>query len=130
MAFRLKVHELGNDPDDDAVTTCTIEVASHEDMEEAKQKRPRGRNQVALIEAFNQMRADGIGEKNPGGTGWPEIYKYWIIDARDFEEFAKGKIAGANPRSAFKQAYEALIGAGYMAQNNGYVWLSAKEGRS
>jgi hypothetical protein len=130
MAFRLKVHELGNDPDDDAVTTCTIEVASHEDMEEAKQKRPRGRNQVALIEAFNQMRADGIGEKNPGGTGWPEIYKYWIIDAKDFEEFAKGKIAGANPRSAFKQAYEALIGAGYMAQNNGYVWISAKEGRS
>lgn len=129
MAFQLKVHDLGQDPDGDAVTTCTISVASNDDVAEAQQKRPKGRNQVALIEAFKQMRGEGIGEKNPGGTGWPEVGKYWMIDAVDFEEFAKGKLGGANPRSSFKQALEALFSVGYMTQNDGYLWISAKEGR-
>ena len=111
------------------MTTCTIQEADDAELQDAKQKRPKGRNQIALIEAFNQMRHEGIGEKNPGGVGWPDSGKYWIIDAQDFETFARGKLTGANPRSTFKQAYESLIIGGYMTQNDGYVWISAKEGR-
>ena len=129
FAFKLQIHELGNDPDDDPVTTCTIEQADDNEVHDAKQKRPKGRNQIALLEAFKQMRDEGIGEKNPSGVGWPGANQYWIIDAQDFETFARGKLTGANPRSTFKQAYESLITSGYMTQNDGYVWISAKEGR-
>ena len=129
FAFKLQIHELGTDPDDDPVTTCTIQEADDAELQDAKQKRPKGRNQIALLEAFKQMRDDGIGEKNPSGVGWPEANQYWIIDAQDFEAFARGKLTGANPRSTFKQAYESLITSGYMTQNDGYVWISAREGR-
>jgi hypothetical protein len=129
FAFKLQIHELGTDPDDDPVTTCTIQEVDDAELQDAKQKRPKGRNQIALLDAFKQMRDDGIGEKNPSGVGWPEACQYWIIDAQDFEAFARGKLTGANPRSTFKQAYESLITSGYMTQNDGYVWISAREGR-
>ena len=129
IAFSLKVHKLGDDTDGDPVTTCTIEAADQEDVDQAKMKKPKGKNQAAIIRAFTQMRQDGIGQPNTGGTGWPDGGKYWIIDAEDFANFAKGKLGGSNPRGAFKQAYEALIGIGYMTQNDGYCWISAKEGR-
>lgn len=129
ITFQLKVHELGIDADGDQVTTCTIEPVNEQDAADAKKKKPSGRNQIALIQAFKQMRDDGIGMKNPGGVGWPEIHTYWIIDETDFGKFAQGKLAGANPRAGYKQALEGLLLSGYMTQNDGYVWVSAKEGR-
>jgi len=129
IVFQLKTHELGNDADGDPVTTCTIEQVDEQALQDAKQKKPKGRNQQALVEAFKQMRDEGIGEKNPSGPGWPEANKYWIIDAADFGSFARGKLTGVNVRTAYKQALEGLISSGYMTQNNGYVWISAKEGR-
>ena len=129
FVFKLKVHELGKDPDDDAVTTCTIEAASQDEVQDAKQKKPTGRNQIALVQAFRLMRDDGIGNPNLGGTGWPEPGKYWVIDAKDFASFAQGKLGGANPRAAFQKALDGLIASGYMTQNEGYLWVSAKEGR-
>jgi hypothetical protein len=129
ITFQLKVHELGLDADGDQVTTCTIEKANDQDVEDSKKKKPTGRNQIALVQAFKQMRDDGIGMKNPGGVGWPEIHTYWIIDEADFGKFAQGKLAGANPRAGYKQALEGLLLSGYMTQNEGYLWVSAKEGR-
>lgn len=127
--FVLKSMELGSDADGDPVTTATIEIADEIAVQEAKQQKPRGRNQKALITAFKQMRDDGIGMPNYGGTGFPEPRTYWMIDAKDFEEFAKGKLSGTNTHTPFRQAFEALQGMGYMCQNDGYVWISAKEGR-
>ena len=127
--FILKVHELGQDLDGDAVTTCTIHTAAQEDVQDSRKKKPKGRNQQALVKAFQQMRQDEIGWPNKGGTGWPESGKYWVIDAEDFSKFARGKLEAVNPRAAFKQAYEALLESGYMTQNEGYCWVSAKEGR-
>ena len=129
ITFQLKVHELGLDADGDQVTTCTIEKADEQDVEDSKKKKPTGRNQIALVQAFKQMRDDGIGMKNPGGVGWPEIHTYWAIDEADFAKFAQGKLAGANPRAGYKQALEGLLLSGYMTQNEGYLWVSAKEGR-
>ena len=129
ITFQLKVHELGLDADGDQVTTCTIEKANDQDVEDSKKKKPTGRNQIALVQAFKQMRDDGIGMKNPGGVGWPEIHTYWAIDEADFGKFAQGKLAGANPRAGYKQALEGLLLSGYMTQNDGYLWVSAREGR-
>lgn len=129
VAFVLKVHELGKDLDGDAVTTCTIQTADQDDVKDSRQKRPTGRNQQALVKAFQQMRQDGIGWPNTGGTGWPESGKYWVIDAEDFTTFAKGKLTGTNPRAAFQKALDGLLSGGYMTQNDGYCWISAKEGR-
>ena len=129
FVFKLKVHDLGADPDGDAVTTCTIEAASQDEVQDAKQKKPTGRNQIALVQAFRLMRDDGIGNPNTGGTGWPEPGKYWVIDAKDFAAFAQGKLGGTNPRAAFQKALDGLLMSGYMTQNEGYLWVSAKEGR-
>ena len=129
ITFQLKVHELGQDADGDQVTTCTIERADDQDVEDAKKKKPTGRNQIALVQAFKQMRDDGIGMKNPGGVGWPEPNTYWTIQEQDFAKFAQGKLGGANPRAGYKQALEGLLLSGYMTQNEGYVWVSAREGR-
>ena len=129
IVFQLKVHELGDDADGDAVTTCTIQTADAADAQDAKRKKPKGRNQVALVQAFQQLRHDGIGRPNQGGTGWPEIGKYWVIDAEDYATFAKGKLTGSNPRAAFQKALDGLLSSGYMTQNEGYCWISAKEGR-
>ena len=129
VSFVLKVHELGKDLDGDAVTTCTIQTADQDDVKDSRQKKPTGRNQQALVKAFQQMRQDGIGWPNTGGTGWPEIGKYWVIDAEDFSTFAKGKLTGTNPRAAFQKALDGLLSGGYMTQNDGYCWISAKEGR-
>ena len=129
ITFQLKVHELGLDADGDQVTTCTIEKANDQDVEDSKKKKPTGRNQIALVQAFKQMRDEGAGMGNPGGVGWPEPSTYWIIDETDFARFAQGKLAGANPRAGYKQALEGLLLSGYMTQNEGYLWVSAKEGR-
>ena len=129
ISFQLKVHELGLDADGDHVTTCTIEQADEQDVADAKKKKPTGRNQIALVQAFKQMRDEGAGMSNPGGVGWPDPSTYWIIDEKDFAKFAQGKLAGANPRAGYKQALEGLLLSGYMTQNEGYLWVSAKEGR-
>ena len=129
VAFVLKVHELGKDADGDAVTTCTISKAEDDDVQDSRKQKPKGRNQQALVKAFQQMRHEEIGMPNRGGTGWPEGGKYWVIDVRDFTDFAKGKLSGTNPRAAFQKAFDGLLSSGYMTQNDGYCWISAKEGR-
>ena len=129
IVFHLKVHELGRDEDGDAVTTCTIIEASEDDKADMQQKRPSGSNQKTVASAFKQLRGEGVGLSNPAGAGWPEAGDYWCIPEDRLREFATGKISSANPSSAYGNAMKALLGMGYMAQNEGMVWIAAKEGR-
>ena len=129
IIFQLKVHELGRDEDGDAVTTCTITEASEEDIADANQKRPAGSNQKTVVAAFKQLRGEGIGGENPSGAGWPESGSYWCIEEERLKEFARGKMTSANPSGAYISAMKALIASGYMVQNEGKIWIAAKEGR-
>ena len=130
IVFQLKVHELGRDEDGDAVTTCTIREASEEDIADANQKRPKGANQRVIANAFKQLRGEGVGASNPAGAGWPEAGKFWCIPENRLREFATGKFSATNPSSSYGNAMKALLAMGYMAQNEGMVWITAKEGRA
>jgi hypothetical protein len=129
IMFVLKVHKLGVDEDGDDVTTCTITEADEDDVAEMNQKKPTGANQKAVVNAFKQLRGEGVGSENPTGAGWPESGRYWTIEEAELSEFAKGKLTSANPRQAYGAAIKSLIESGYMVQNEGKIWISAKEGR-
>lgn len=129
IMFVLKVHKLGVDEDGDDVTTCTITAANEDDVAEMKQKKPTGANQKTVVNAFKQLRGEGVGSSNPTGAGWPESGRYWTIEEAELAEFAKGKMTSANPRGAYSAAIKSLIESGYMVQNEGKIWISAKEGR-
>ena len=126
--FQLKVHELGRDEDGDAVTTCTITEANEDDIADANQKRPKGANQHVIANAFKQLRGEGAGASNPAGAGWPEAGKFWCIAEDHLRSFATGKISSVNPSSSYGNAMKALLAMGYMAKNEGMVWITAKEG--
>ena len=129
FVFNLRVHELGKDEDGDAVTTCTIQQADPDDVADMNQKRPSGANQKVVVSAFKQLRGEGIGGENPTGPGWPESGRFWCIDEERLREFARGKMTSANPSGAYTAAIKGLISSGYMVQNEGKIWISAKEGR-
>ena len=130
ITFQLKVHEVGNDDDGDAVTTCTIIPADPELLEDKNIKRPTGKNQIAIKNAFQQLKSEGIGQPNPGGPGFPEYGKFWCIPDGKLREFTYGKMTAANKTSAYSQAMEGLQSSGYMVQNEGLVWIAAKEGKA
>jgi len=129
FVFSLKVHELGKDEDGDPVTTCTIQEADPDDVADMQQKRPSGTNQKIVSSAFKQLRGEGVGNENPTGPGWPESGRYWCIDEAELRTFTMGKMTSTNPSSAYTTAVKALIANGYMVQNEGKIWVSAKEGR-
>ena len=129
LGFTLAVHELGRDEDGDAVTTCTIEIADQSEIDEINQPKPTGENQFAVLEAFRQLRGDGIGMANPGGTGWPPPGAFWAIPEVELKRHAKGKLSGkSNPDSAYSGAIKSMIKSGYMVRNDGHLWIKAKEG--
>ena len=129
FGFMLDAVELGIDEDGDKVTTCTIKVLSDEDMKEAKKPKPSG-NAKILIDAFWQLKGEGVGHENPAGAGWPDSGSYWVIDADRLREHFDGKLtitAGAK-RSAWKRATDWCCNAGYMHINESKVGLLIKEG--
>ena len=131
FGFKLDVHKLGLDEDGDTVTTCTILPASEEDVAEAKAKRPTGANQVTVMKAFKQLRSDGVGKPNPGGTGWPERGTRWCILESDLKQHAIGKLSDkANPHGSYSSAMSGLISNGFMERNDGYLWCLGKEGKA
>lgn len=130
FAFVLDSMDLGQDQDGDQVTTAVVRAATEEDAQEAKQKkRPGGKNQLTIWNAFKQLKADKVGQANPGGTGWPEIGAFWCIQADQLRDFARGKMSAQNSRSAYDQALTALLQSGLMAMNENQIWITTKEGR-
>jgi len=129
IVFTLKVHTVGVDEDGDDVTTCTIIAADEDAINDMNIKRPTGANQKVIVSAFKQLRGEGAGHGNTGGAGWPEPNTYWVMDEPDLRKFAMGKMSSTNPSSAYATAIKALLGGGYMVQNDGYIWISAKEGK-
>lgn len=129
IIFQLKVHEIGDDDDGDAVTTCTIKLADQDTIDDMNMKRPHGKNQKLVKEAFQQLRGEGNGRPNPAGTGFPESGQYWCIEEQKLREFCYGKIAAKNKTSSYNTAIDGLLETGYMVQNNGLIWIAAKEGR-
>jgi hypothetical protein len=129
IVFQLKVHEIGFDDDGDAVTTCTITAADPDLVEDKNIKRPHGKNQKLIKNAFQQLRGEGVGKPNPGGAGFPEYGQYWCIEEQKLREFCYGKITATNKVSAYTGAVDGLLSSGYMVQNEGFLWIAAKEGK-
>jgi len=129
FSFKLNVAILGTDPDGDDITTCVIEKADETELEDARKKQPKGKNQKLFIECFRQLRADKVGTPNQGGTGWPEPHTYWVIPEDQIYEHFKGKFTGANSRTAWRQTIEALISHDFICMNLGQIWLLSKEGK-
>ena len=114
----------------DAVTTAVVKAASEEDAKEARQKkRPGGKNQITIWNAYKQLKADKAGKANPGGTGGPEPGKFWCVQADQLRDFARGQMTTANSRTAYDKALDALLISGLMAMNENYLWITTKEGR-
>jgi len=130
FVFTLKVHDLGKDEDGDPVTTCTITPADPDDIADMNQKRPSGANQKIVVSAFKQLRGEAIGGANPTGPGWPESGRFWCIDEAELRTFAMGKMTSTNPASSYGNAIKGLFAIGYMSQNEGKVWVTAKEGKA
>lgn len=119
--FQLKMVDLGNDEDGDAITTCVVEHL--EEGNAPRRKKKLTKNQKKLVEAFDQMLGEGLGKPNPGGVGFPEPGRFWVVASDDLREVFNGKYAGANPRSAFLDAFDALTGPeGPFCMASGFVW--------
>ena len=130
FTFKLKVVELGIDEDGDAVTTCVIHEASESEIAEASKPKIKGKNQLIMRNAFTQLRGEGVGQPNHAGAGFPEPRTYWMIQEEDLRNHFLGKVSNAsNPRSSYKQAIDALISAGHLVQNDGFVWFLDGEGK-
>jgi RecA-family ATPase len=129
--FKLKVIELGQDDDGDAVTTCVIEKASSEEVEEASRPQIKGKNQTLLRSVFKQLRSEGLGNPNPGGVGWPEPRAYHVISEETVKDHFIGKCSSAsNPKTSYKQALTSLIGSGHVAMNDGFMWFTDNSGKA
>lgn len=130
FGFTLDIHQLGDDEDGDSVTTCTILPVDEETMKDAKAKKPTGTNQKIVLQAFQQLRSDGIGMSNPAGTGWPEVGTRWCISEEVLKKHAIGKLSDkSNPDSAYSGAVKSLIQNGFMERNEGFLWRLGKEGK-
>jgi hypothetical protein len=129
LGFTLAVHELGQDEDGDTVTTCTIEIASDDDVADAANKKPLGAVQKKVIECFNLLRYDGKGGGNPGGPGFPEAGQFWVIQYDDVLEMFRGKSTHERPKKQFDQALEGLQKAGEIVLNGGFLWIPKRDGR-
>jgi hypothetical protein len=129
LGFTLAVHELGQDEDGDTVTTCTIEIASDEDVAEASSKKPLGAVQRKVIECFNLLRYDGKGGGNPSGPGFPDPNEFWVIQYDDVLEMFRGKSTHERPKKQFDQALEGLQKASEIVLNGGFLWIPKSSGR-
>ena len=72
------------------------------------------------IKAFE--KAAGIVENHPEEMGV-------LIDEDRLKEFARGKMTSTNPSGRVLSAIKALTASGYMVQNEGKIWIAAREGR-
>jgi len=122
--FVLTREALGEDEDGDEITTCTIRQPTEEEIKENNKPKISGKNQLLFKQVFYQLRGEGIGKPNPSGAGWPKGQSFWCIDEETIKDHFKGKLVGAaNPTQTYKQAVTALMGAGHIAANEGFIWF-------
>lgn len=124
FAFDLKSVTLGHDQDGDEVTSCTVEARDGEEFNAAKKAaKGRGKNQNIIMEAFDQMVAEGLAVGNPGGVGMPEPGQFWAVDAHELRTIAQGKMVGENAAKLFRTAWDALTGpGGIFVSGNNQAW--------
>lgn len=128
LGFKLGVLELGQDEDGDPVTTAFIEVVDDQDVQDASKKKPLGGNQKKIVECFQQLRADGVGGGNPGGTGFPMPGSFWAIEYEKVLDLFKGKVRVDRPKKVFDQAINSLEKGGEIVLNGGFLWIPKKSG--
>lgn len=129
LGFTLETHTLGDDEDGDPVTTCTISIASAEDVAEAGNKKPLGAVQKKVIDCFKLLRGEGKGGGNPGGPGFPEPNTFWVIPYDTVLEMFKGKSTHERPKKQFDQAITSLEKSGEIVLNGGFLWIPKKAGK-
>ena len=122
--FTLKSVALGVDQDGDEVNSCVVEVADGDEYSAAKKAaKGRGKNQQIIMEAFDQMVAEGLAVGNMGGVGMPETGRFWAVDVQELRRIAQGKIVGDNAAKLFRTAWEALTTAdGVFGVGNNQAW--------
>lgn len=126
-AFQLEVVPCGEDEDGDPVTTGLIRNVDALNLTEMK--RPNGANQTMLMECYQQLRLEKIGQPNPDGAGFPETGRYWCIHKQKLRDHFNGKYAGSNSSSAFSSAFEGLSKKGLICMNGELVWLPTDQGK-
>lgn len=122
--FTLKAVPLGHDQDGDEVVSCVVEVADSDEYSAAKKAaKGRGKNQQIIMEAFDQMVAEGLAVGNMGGVGMPESGRFWAVDVQELRRIAQGKIVGDNAAKLFRTAWEALTASdGIFGVGNNQAW--------
>lgn len=113
FAFDIEQVFLGMDQDGDDVSSCVVVPTDSEEFKAARvAAKGKGRNQQIIMDAFDQMVAEGMGKPNPGGVGMPESGQFWAVNSDELRTISIGKITGQKPAESFRQAWEALSGPG------------------
>lgn len=130
FSFILEQMILGKDEDGDEVSTCTIRLASAEELEDSAKPQIKGKNQKLFKQVFYQLRGEGIGWPNPSGAGWPESGMYWCIDEGVLQDHFVGKLVGVSrPLQTYKQTVTSLVALGHVSANSGAIWFCDKNGK-
>lgn len=124
FAFSLKNVDLGIDQDGDQVNSCVVVAENSEEFTAAKKAtKGRGKNQILIMEAFDQMVADGFARGNPSGVGMPEAGQFWAVDAEELRRISQGKIVGPDNAKLWRQAWTALTGRdAVFVTGDGLAW--------
>ena len=131
VVFHLQQVQIGVDEDGDEITTATVEAPT-DDMidavQESEKAQPKGTNQIAIRDAFFQLRDSHAGRSNPGGTGFPPAGVYYCIEYEKLMDHTLGRMAGG--KVAFQRSFDALLAIDYLCMNEGLVWISRREGKA
>ena len=129
FAFGLKSVTLGIDQDGDEVVTCILEPVDDEAViASAQAKKGLGGSQKIILEAFDQLVAEGLCRPNPGGVGMPEIGQFTCVSREDLRSVSMGKMSVSDSKSSFNKAMAALIEKrGILCAGGNLVWRTDRK---
>lgn len=123
FAFSLKSVSLGFDQDGEEVTSCVVAVADEADFKERRAVQRVTGVQKLILEAIDQMIAEGACRQNPGGIGMPETGSITCVERDELRRLVMGKMPSGTDRSAFNKALTALRDQkGLVHTGENYVW--------
>lgn len=127
FGFNLKSVKLGTDQDGDEITSCIVVPEDTDDMPN-RRRVARGRNQNIILETFDQMIGEGMGQPNPGGLGMPEGGKFWAVDLQELRRQSELKMPSKNSAKLFRQAWEAISAPGdVFCTAQGLAWREDRQ---